>query len=381
MATDNIIALADHQAPEWLGECLLNSKGKPRPNLANALTALRSDPWPRGCLAQDLMLAAPILMKSIDGEEGFTPHPITDADLAFIQEYLQRAGLVDLPKNTTTQAVEARATETMFHPVRDYLNALAWDGTGRVSRWLTTYLGVSHTAYSEVVGRMFLVSMVARVFKPGCQADYMLVLEGEQGTLKSSACKVLAIKEEWFSDSLPNVADGGKDLSQHVRGKWLIEIAEMHAMSRGESSALKAFITRRIERYRPSYGHCEVFEPRQCTFIGSTNKETYFATRPAAGGFGQSPAVRSTSTRCSATATSSLPKPFGCIAAARNGGPTAISNSALYGPNKKTGSNLTHGKKQSRSICADYSASRLARSRATHLASTSRRPGRLNTGA
>src|SRR6516164_2287842 len=118
MATDNIIALADHQAPEWLGECLLNSKGKPRPNLANALTALRSDPWPRGCLAQDLMLAAPILMKSIDGEEGFTPHPITDADLAFIQEYLQRAGLVDLPKNTTTQAVEARATETMFHPVR-----------------------------------------------------------------------------------------------------------------------------------------------------------------------------------------------------------------------------------------------------------------------
>jgi len=277
------------QDGDWYRRCIHGQDGTVLSNLANALLALREDPAWDGVFSYDKMEVSALLNKPIvraDGTaaiEGPFPRPVTDNDVGAVQEWLQIAGLPKLSKDTTHQAVDMQAVAAGFHPVRDYLAALTWDGIPRlagglngdferIEPWLARYLGADDTPYVTHIGVMFMTAMVARVFNPGCKADYMLILEGEQGIRKSTACGILAGK--WFSDNMPeNVA--GKDASQHLKGKWLIEIAELHAMNRADATALKAFITRTIEKYRPSYGRKDVHEPRQCLFIGTTNKAVY----------------------------------------------------------------------------------------------------------
>jgi predicted P-loop ATPase len=255
---------------DWQENCILGETGKLLAVLANALAAIQAA-MPRS-FTFDEMLCVPMLMHSLKDEPDFTPRPVTDVDVGLVQVRLQHLGLKRLSKDVVHQAVDIHAYENRFHPVRNYLDGLQWDGTARLSKLFPVYFGAEPSRYSESIGAMFIVSMVARIFDPGCKADHLPVIEGPQGILKSTACSVLGGK--WFSDNLPDVT-AGKDVSQHLRGKWLIEVSEMHAMSRAEAAQLKAFITRTTERYRPSYGRKEVIEPRQCVFVGTTNKGTY----------------------------------------------------------------------------------------------------------
>jgi predicted P-loop ATPase len=208
------------------------------------------------------------------GDGGADERPLSEEDVTALQCWLQSEDMVQMGRDSVFRAIERIARANGRHPLREWLYRLEWDGQPRLKTWLADYLGCNQTPYSETVGEMFLVSMVARVFKPGAKVDHMLVLEGEQGTLKSSACEALA-GHSYFSDSLPDIATGGKDLSQHLRGKWLLEIPELSAMSRAENSLLKSFISRREERYRPPYGRVEVHEKRQCVFVGTTNSDSY----------------------------------------------------------------------------------------------------------
>jgi predicted P-loop ATPase len=263
----------------WQASCIVDDRGRIVANLANVMIALRADPSIEGAFAFDEMAQAAKLLKRLpvapDGQHAGTdpvPRLVRDEDVSQLQEWLQHRGMPRIVKDTVHQAVDQRARERFFHPVREWLDNLRWDETKRLSGWLQTYLGATGPQdYLAAIGPMFLIAMVARIFKPGCKVDYMLVLGGEQGVEKSKACAVLA--GQWFSDGLPDIHD--KDARQHLCGKWLVEIAELAAFTRAESEALKAFITRDHERYRPSYGRKDVVEPRQCVFIGTTNRSVY----------------------------------------------------------------------------------------------------------
>lgn len=268
-------ALGVPPAAEWQTFLQRDDRGQVVPNLANAMTALRQAPELIGLMAYDDMLRHTMLRRAVPGSKTgkiADLRPLEDSDVAAVLEWLQRHEMRRLGKEVAAQAIDLVGREHRFHPVRDYLTALRWDGRPRIDKWLSYHLGAEATPYTTKIGRWFLIAAVARIMRPGCKADYMMVLEGEQGARKSSACAILG--GEWFSDSLPDVT-AGKDVAVHLNGKWLIEVAEMSALGKAEAAALKAFITRDTERYRPPYGREEVIAPRQCLFIGTTNKTMY----------------------------------------------------------------------------------------------------------
>ena len=143
------------------------------------------------------------------------------------------------------------------------------DGTARLDLWLMTYLGVADTHYARAVGARWLSSAVARIYIPGAKTDCVLILEGPQGIKKSSALMTLA--EPWFTDRLSDL--GSKDAAMETKGVWIIEVAELDSMSRTEVGAIKAFISRTHDRFRPPYGKRLVDLPRHCVFAGSVNPE------------------------------------------------------------------------------------------------------------
>jgi predicted P-loop ATPase len=166
------------------------------------------------------------------------------------------------------------ARANAFHPVCDYLDALRWDGVARLDQWLMTYAGAEDSEYTRAVGRLVLIAAVRRTREPGVKFDEMMVLEGAQGTDKSTALEVLAVDPDWFSDALPLNADD-KKVIETLAGRWIVEAAEMKGMRKGDIEHLKAFLSRRIDRARMSYGRLVTEVPRQCVIIGTTNSERY----------------------------------------------------------------------------------------------------------
>jgi len=144
-----------------------------------------------------------------------------------------------------------------------------WDGVPRLETWLQTYLTVPDSEYARAVGPRWLISAVARIYEPGCRADHVLILEGAQGEQKSTAVRVLAVNPSWSTGRLSQLSN--KDAMMEVAGVWLVEIAELDALSKAKTSAIKQFLTNPNDRFRPPYGKYVTRQSRQCVFAGTIN--------------------------------------------------------------------------------------------------------------
>jgi predicted P-loop ATPase len=259
--------------PRWANQLRLDLAGTPERNEANVITALSCDEAFAGTLVfdefrQEIMVARKLPW---DDQASPLPRPWADADDVRCAEWLQRRE-INVPPVVVSRSVIAVARDIRIHPVRDYLNGLAWDGVPRLDSWALTYLGADDTPLNRAFGALWAISAIARIMQPGAKADHMLILEGPQGARKSTALKVLA-GADWFTDELAEI--GSKDAAQQMRGVWIIEIAELDAIGRAEVSRIKAFLSRTADRYRPPYGRYVIDVPRQCVFAGSVNPDTY----------------------------------------------------------------------------------------------------------
>ena len=249
----------------WKIGLILNKHGVPFGNLRNVLHALHNAPEWKGVLAYDEFAERVITRRSPPWSDRTIEQWADDHDTRACV-WFQDQG-IPVTVGVVGRGIQTIARENPVHPVRDYLNALRWDGTPRLDRFLTRYFGVEDSPYVRAVGSRFPISAVARVFEPGCQADHMLILEGPQGILKSSALRALA--DPWFTDRISRL--GGKDSSMEVAGVWLIEMSELDALTTATTSAIKSFVTRQHERFRPPYGKHVINRRRQCIFAGSIN--------------------------------------------------------------------------------------------------------------
>ncbi len=252
---------AGSEAPDF-GTPLMNRAGKPFSNQHNAdyYLARHRDSIMPGLRWNEMTHRA-------EWDSG----EVRDVDLSRVRKGLER-WLGTVAMELVVAAVRNVAAARSYHPIRDRIVAAEHDGARRLDTVLIDYFGAEDTTYTRAVGRMFLIGMVARIMRPGCQMDYMIVLSGEQGQKKSTACRVLAGGDAYFSNTLPKI-NGGKEAMDHLRGLSLVEIAELASMREAAQEDLKNFLTTRIDRFRAAYGKVDEAHPRQCVFMGTTNKD------------------------------------------------------------------------------------------------------------
>lgn len=259
----------DEEAKERLPD--LDGNMRPKPTVRNIVHILEHF-MSEGLVGYDEFANRAVFLKDTiyGGKKG---QELTDHDDLQLMHYIACHYRFEPSSDHCFKAHALIAKKYRFHPVREYLSGLEWDGKPRLDSWLIkAFTAAGPAEYLRAISRKVLVAAVKRVYEPGCKFDYMMVLEGNQGKGKSMALDELC-GHAWFTDSLGDIHN--KDVVDQMTGKWIVEVAELASIKKQDMEPVKAFISRRVDRVRPPYGRRAMDFPRQTIFIGSTNDSEY----------------------------------------------------------------------------------------------------------
>ncbi|MCT4686064.1 virulence-associated E family protein [Vallitalea sp.] len=258
---------------EWVAKLDRDTKGRINNTISNIEVILSNDPRIKGCIGRNKFSQKDIALKHLPWRKidrnVASDAVLEDSDDARVRKFLEHYG--NFSKTKIDDAVSNVTQDNAFHPIRDYLDKLKWDGEKRLDTLLIDYLGAEDSAYIRAVTRKSIVACVARVRHPGCKFDYVLTLVGKQGIGKSTILKKLG--QEWFSDSFTTVQ--GKEATEQIQGYWLIEMGELAGLRKAETEQIKHFISKQTDIFRVAYGRRTGEFPRQCVFFGTTNNTDF----------------------------------------------------------------------------------------------------------
>lgn len=251
----------------------VTDKGQVKNSVMNAELILSYDPLLHRGIRYNELTQRMDITKPMGWGRGSDGSTLTDNDLYNIHLYCNRTyGITTL--RIVEEAIYIVANRNAYHPIRDYLNGLRWDGQERVRYALHHFLGTDTSDYTYEILKLFMLGAVSRVFEPGIKFDYILCIVGGQGAGKSAFCRLLAIMDDWFTDDLKDLESG--KVYEKMQGHWIIELSEMLATNNAKSNeAIKSFLTRQRETYRVPYERYPKDRPRQCVFAGTTNKISF----------------------------------------------------------------------------------------------------------
>ncbi|WP_308394263.1 virulence-associated E family protein [Prevotella sp.] len=272
-AADDFDGLDDAELPEdyndeWKAGLEYTKSGKLLCNIANIILILENDPALAGHIVHDLFTGMDSAKDGLPWNKN--ANQWTDTDDANLRVWLEKH--YDITgKEKIADALTAVLTRHSYHPIRDYLSGLTWDGVPRLDRIIIDYMGAEDSELNRAMSRKHFVAAVARVFNPGCKYDYCLIMSGAEGIGKSTLLRVMGGR--WFNDSITTLE--GKEGMEQLRRAWVVELGELSSIKRSDVEQVKAHLSKQVDIYRAAYARRVLEHPRQCVFCGTTNEALF----------------------------------------------------------------------------------------------------------